>query len=139
MAVNNSQALLKEYAQVNAHGAVMEASPHRLVQMLMKGALDKIAAAKGHLLRGEVGDKGTQIGLAISIIDALRASLDVGRGGELAQQLGALYEYMQARLLQANLHNDTERLDEVARLLAEVKDGWDALGRTAAGDRAVGA
>lgn len=139
MAVNNPQVLLKEYTQVNAHGAAMEASPHRLVQMLMKGALDKIAAAKGHMLRNEVREKGNQIGVAISILDALRASLDMERGGGLAERLAALYEYMQMRLLQANLRNDTEGLDEVARLLGEVKSGWDALGQAAEPDRAVGA
>lgn len=132
MPTSRPQALLKEYARVNAHGAAMEASPHRLVQMLMAGALDRLARARGHLQRGEVAAKGQQIGLAIAMIDALRASLDADRGGALAGRLAALYEYMERRLLEANLYNDSERLDEVAGLLAEVKAGWDAIGARAA-------
>ncbi len=113
--------------QQTSNQAAHYADPHRLVQMLMEGFLTRVANAKGAMRRGETAAKGTEIGKAISIVDGLRASLDMQRGGELAENLSGLYEYMQGRLLQANLHNDTDRLDEVARLMREIKAGWDGI------------
>ncbi|MCC5857854.1 MAG: flagellar export chaperone FliS [Ectothiorhodospiraceae bacterium] len=113
--------------QQTSNQAAHYADPHRLVQMLMEGFLTRVASAKGAMRRGEAAAKGTEIGKAISIVDGLRASLDMQRGGELAENLSGLYEYMQGRLLQANLHNDTDRLDEVARLMREIKAGWDGI------------
>lgn len=122
---------IHEYAKVGAHSGVEAADPHRLIQMLMEGALDKIAAAKGHMKRDQVAEKGASISWAISIIDGLRVSLDTEAGGELVENLHALYQYMMERLLEANLKNDPALLDEVTRLLSEIKAGWDAIPVTA--------
>ena len=119
---------LKQYGQVGTQTGVEAASPHRLVQMLMEGALDKIAIAKGHMERGNVAQKGEQISLAISIIEGLRMSLDKDKGGEIAANLEALYEYMNERLLQANIKNDLQILDEVGGLMGQIKAGWDEIG-----------
>ncbi len=118
---------LQEYTQVNAQSGVAYATPHRLIQMLFDGALDKIALARGHMQRGEVALKGSHIGWVISIIDGLRMSLDKEAGGEIAKNLDALYEYMQQRLLKANLKNDVEILSEVSTLLRTIKDAWDQI------------
>jgi flagellar protein FliS len=77
--------------------------------------------------RGAIPEKGTQIGLVISIIDGLRVSLDKQAGGELAENLDRLYDYMMRRLLEANVRNEPAYLDEVANLLREVKDAWNAI------------
>jgi len=140
--MSNVQGALSQYRKVGVHAGIADASPHRLIQMLLEGALDKIHAAKGHMERGEIAAKGKHIGWAVSIIDGLRASLDHSGGGELAANLDALYDYMNRRLLNANLHNDVAVLEEVGRLLLEIKQGWDAIpaelrsGRPAAGSRA---
>ncbi|HEB63475.1 MAG TPA: flagellar export chaperone FliS [Gammaproteobacteria bacterium] len=118
---------INQYMQVNAHSSASDASPHRLIQMLLGGALDRIAVAKGHMARGNIAEKGRYIGLAISIIDGLRISLDKSAGGEIAQNLDDLYEYMTRRLAEANLKNDEGILDEITRLLKEIKEGWDAI------------
>lgn len=118
---------LQQYTQVSAQTGVAYATPHRLIQMLFDGALDKIALARGHMQRGEVSLKGSHISWAISIIDGLRMSLDKEAGGEIAQNLDALYEYMQLRLVKANLKNDTELLNEVSVLLRGIKDAWDHI------------
>lgn len=123
---------LDEYKQVGVQGGIEHASPHRLIQMLMEGALDKISIAIGSLKRGEVAKKGENIGLAMSIIDGLRASLDKSIENELVTNLDALYEYMSSRLLEANLKNDADMLTEVADLLKEVKAGWDGIADEAA-------
>jgi len=127
--MNSSSALasLRRYGKVSVDTEVESASPHRLIQMLMEGALSRITAAKAHLARGEVAQKGERIGLAISIIEGLRTSLDHDAGGDIAANLDDLYRYMTARLLEANAHNDAEKLDEVGSLLLRVKEGWDGI------------
>ncbi len=130
MSYSKPQAALQQYSQVGAQTGVAYASPHRLIQMLLDGALDKIALARGHMLRGDIAQKGSHISWAISIIEGLRASLDRQAGGDVAQNLGVLYDYMETRLLEANLKNDPEMLNEVCGLLHQIKDAWDAIGGT---------
>lgn len=118
---------LDAYKKVGVHADIEAASPHRLIQMLMEGALDKIAIAKGHMQQGNVAEKGAHISWAIAIIDGLKTSLDKSAGGEIAENLDALYEYMQNQLLRANIDNSVEKLDEVSRLILTIKDGWDNI------------
>ncbi len=127
MSYSNAASALKQYQQVNAQSSVDDADPHRLIVMLMEGALDKIALAKGFIERNEVAKKGEHISWAISIIDGLRLSLDKEAGKELAQNLDDLYDYMGRRLVQANIKNDTTILDEVISLLLEIKGAWHAI------------
>lgn len=125
---HTTQRAVAAYAQVSVQCAVGSASPHRLVQMLMDGALARIAAARGCLERKQTAAKGQQISMAISIIGGLRASLDMHSGQEIAQNLNNLYSYMERRLLEANLNNDTSMLDEVAGLIKQIKEAWDTIG-----------
>lgn len=116
-------AALQQYRQVGAHGGVEDADPHRLVQMMFRAALDRIAEARGAMENGQVARKGEQISRAIRVIGGLRDSLDVD-AGEVAANLDALYEYIGRRLVQANLHNEPELLDEAMRLLTPVAQAW---------------
>ena len=120
-------AALKQYRSVGTQAGIESADPHRLVLMLMDGALEKISTAKGCMMRSEIAEKGAQISWAIAIIDGLRAALDYDRGGEIAQNLEDLYDYMGRRLFQANVENSTEILDEVSGLMVEIKDAWGAI------------
>ena len=126
MATPNS--VLQRYQQVGAQSGVAYASPHRLIQMLMEGAFDRIAVAKGCIQRHDIPGKGEQIGKAIDIIGGLRDGLNMDAGGELAANLDGLYAFVQQRLVEANLHSDATILDEVADLLRPIKEGWDAIG-----------
>ena len=123
-------AMRKEIRQYRQAGHLAEAAiadPHRLIQMLFEGALERIAVARGAMVNGSIRVKGEQLGKAIAIIEALRAMLDHQQGGDLAANLDALYEYMNRRLLAGNLSNDPEALSEVIKLLREIKSGWDAI------------
>ncbi|HHH36398.1 MAG TPA: flagellar export chaperone FliS [Gammaproteobacteria bacterium] len=122
-----AKSALQEYQQVGKKAAVEDASPHRLIQMLMEGALEKIAAAKRFMEQGAIPEKGAHISWAVSIIDGLRASLDKSAGGEIALNLEELYLYMMRRLTEANLKNDPACLDEVTSLLVQIKSAWDAI------------
>ena len=125
----NPMRALRQYQKVNSHAQVSEASPHRLIQMLLEGGLDRMAQAKGAMARGDVAQKCVLIAKAIDIITGLRQGLDEEKADDPAaiQQLDSLYEYMNTRLVQANSSNDPEIIDEVARLMITVKQGWDAI------------
>ncbi|WIO73448.1 flagellar export chaperone FliS [Porticoccaceae bacterium LTM1] len=123
----NANSALQQYRNVGNQSAVMDASPHQLVAMLFNGALQRIAEAKGHIDRNEVSLKGEKISKAIAIVDSLRASLDHEVGGEVTQNLHSLYDYIESRLMKANLNSSQEILDEVAGLIREVKSGWDEI------------
>jgi flagellar protein FliS len=93
----------------------------------MEGVLEKVALAKGNIIRKEIAKKGENISKAITIIGGLQAALNKDEGGQLAINLSSLYDYMVRRLLEANLHNDPVILDEVVGLIVEIKKGWDAI------------
>ena len=121
------QKATKAYGSTAVHGGVETADPHRLIQMLMEGALQRMLTARLALQHGNVAEKGKNIGLAISIIDGLRDALDLEKGGEIASNLDELYVYMSRRLLEANLHSDEEKIGEVVQLMRTIKSSWDAV------------
>lgn len=116
-----------KYGKVAAESEAAYANPHRLVQMLMEGALDKVATAKGCLERNDLAGKSRQISWAMSIINGLRSSLDMEAGGAIAVNLDDLYDYMIRRLVDASTGNDPAVLGEVIDLMLEVKSAWDAM------------
>jgi flagellar protein FliS len=127
MSSAKAQSALKEYGKVSVQTGASYASPHRLITMLLDGALEKISAAKGFMQRGEIANKGNYISWAISIVEGLRLSLDTDKGGEVAENLDRLYDYMERRLVEANASNSEEMLDEVSSLLVTIKSAWQEI------------
>lgn len=118
----------RTYATVGVETGIESASPHKLILMLYEGALVSISSARLHMQRKEVAEKGAAISKAIEIISTgLKAGLDTNAGGDLALRLSALYDYMCTRLLHANMKNDPRALDEVAKLLGELKSAWEEI------------
>lgn len=132
-----SAVALKAYSNINIQTGIEGASPHRLIQMLLEGALARITKAKGHMKKNAWAKKGEDISSAISIIGGLRDSLDHKVGGDLAKNLDSLYEYMTYRLMEANVKNDISMLDEVNGLLMEIKTAWDQIGESATTNNAT--
>lgn len=129
----NTTAAIKAYNKVGIESSVTAADPVKLISMLYQGALLAIANAKNGIMRKDIPAKGAAISKAIAIIgEGLNASLDKKVGGELAQNLSSLYDYMVMRLVAANLNNDMDALDEVARLLNDLKGAWDSIRQSAA-------
>ena len=113
------------YAKVSVETGVNTADPHKLILMLFDGALLQVRTAGIAMRNKDIPGKGTAISKAIEIIiNGLKVSLDMNAGGELAGRLAALYDYMSDRLLYANLHNSQPALDEVAGLLATLREAW---------------
>lgn len=124
----NATTAVKTYANVGLETNVTAADPHKLILLLYQGALLAISSAKNQMLRKETAAKGKSISHAIMIIDeGLKSSLDKNAGGDLAQNLSALYDYMNQRLLIANLKNDIDALDEVSGLLTDLKGAWEEI------------
>ena len=119
--------IMSEYQDISTRMEVESASPHRLIQMMMERVLAKIAMARGSIEQEQIGRKGKLIGDAISIINGLQVSLNYKADKDLAGNFDALYGYMTRRLLDANVNNDPEILVEVAGLMHELKDAWDAI------------
>ncbi len=119
----------KAYANVSMETGVMAASPHRLIVMLFEGAMLQVTIATQSMKAGETAKRGKAVSRAIAFIETgLRTSLNKQVGGELAMTLDSLYEYMGRRLLEANVNNTLEPLEEVYRLLGELKGAWEAIG-----------
>lgn len=124
MAFPPNASKLAAYRSTSVHSGVAAADPHRLVVMLMDGALERIATARGLMTHGGGAEKAQLLHRAVAIIDELRNSLNFKAGGDLSNNLDALYEYMCTRLMQANASNKPEWLDEVSRLLGEIRGAW---------------
>jgi flagellar protein FliS len=127
MTYGKKRAGIAEYGKVAAESEVNYATPHRLVQMLMEGALEKVATAKGCIERKDLEGKSRQISWAMSIVNGLRSSLDLEAGGAIAVNLDDLYAYMIRRLIDASAQNDPDALSEVMGLMLEIKGAWDAM------------
>ncbi len=121
------------YAKIGMETGVLAASPHKLIVMLYDGARVALNDALAGMQSGNIAQKGKSLSRAIMIIDSgLRAALDKKAGGEIAESLDALYEYMSNRLLTANVNNDAGMIEEVQRLLTELRDAWNAIADTPA-------
>ncbi len=115
------------YKMVGQVGRVDYANQVELVQILFSALLESMSEAEGHMQRGSVELKCKSIARADKIVQGLRITLDHERGGELARNLDALYEYVSRRLLHANLRNDVESLREARGLMADISSAWEML------------
>ena len=118
---------ISAYQQCGIRAEIESASAHRLIQMLLDGALTKIRIARRCIEQGDIVGKCENIDWSMEIIGGLRGSLNLQSGGVIAENLDALYEYMCRQLALANVRTDVNLLDEVVSLLAEIKDGWDGI------------
>jgi len=124
----NNQAAIKSYAKVQYRSNVEVASPHKLIDMLYDGAIERLTQAKGAMEHGDIELKGKKINSAVSIVGGLRESLDDQQGGDLAMNLDGLYVYIQGLLAAAHMKNDKEKLEEAINLLTDLGNTWKQIG-----------
>ncbi|WP_272656755.1 flagellar export chaperone FliS [Providencia sp. PROV157] len=117
------------YQQVDLESEITNATPYQLIQILFKGALSALKRGEIFMQQGKVAEKGKEISKAIDIIDTgLKQSLNYEAGGELAEDLASLYEYMTMQLLRANLENNVAYVQEVYQLLSDIASAWQQIG-----------
>jgi flagellar protein FliS len=128
MSVYARNSNLAAYQSVAVHGGVADGDPHRLVLMLMDGALERMALARGYMERGQIAKKAQALYQCANIVNELRGALNLAAGGALALNLRDLYDYLLRQLLQANVANDANCIKEVSALLGEIRGAWLAIG-----------
>jgi len=114
---------------------VQSGTPLELVVMLYDGALRFVAAAQAALERRDIAARAAAVSRALAILSELQSTLDLERGGELAERLDQLYTYLTGRLVDASFHQDANALEEVARLLRPLRDAWQTIAREGTGAR----
>jgi len=122
-----AEKMSQQYGAVNVESDIETADPHRLVAMLLDGALVRVAKAKVEIEQGKIEEKITHLTQAVAIVDSLRASLNFEVGGEIVGNLEALYDYITKQVVLANSRNSIEILDEVSVLLKEISDAWSGI------------
>jgi flagellar protein FliS len=122
------KAKLGAYQQVAIQGGIATADPHTLVQMLLDATVERISTARNCIAQGERVRKAKLLHSCVTLVAELRGSLDLIRGGALAQNLSDLYEYISRRLLLANAQDDVAALSESLSLLNEIREAWIAIG-----------
>ena len=118
---------INAYKKDGLKQAVASADPHRLTLMLMQGALDKLAYAKGCINREDLKGRSDNISKATAIFINLRDTLNVEVGGEFADNMFNLYSYMIEKLTEINSENGIAMIDEVISLFSPIKDAWAAI------------
>lgn len=116
------------YANVGLETGIVDASPLKLTLMLYEGAISGCIQAKQALQQQDMQKKAEVLNKTVSIIESgLRATLNKSVGGDIAWQLDELYRYMTLTLMQASLHKDAQRIEEIQHLLQELKCAWAEL------------
>lgn len=128
----SSRQYAEQYRKVGATSSILEADPHKLVMLLLEGASTRLRLAMAHMERGDMAAKGQAIGRVCGIISHLASSLEHGQGGDIADNLSALYDYILLRLTEGNLANDRSALEEALALLGQIESAWSAIPGAAA-------
>ncbi|CAH1597276.1 flagellar export chaperone FliS [Vibrio jasicida] len=119
------------YQQVDLDAQAASANPHQLVVMLIDGLLDEVERVRGHLAANRLAEKGTGINKCMNILIGLSSALDEENGGEIAENLRQLYDFCQVELYYTSVQNDASRLDNVERVMGNIREGWVNFGQQA--------
>lgn len=118
---------IKAYRSVGIKDDLAVADPHRVIQLLMQGALENLAKAKGCIERKDYLGKSATLSKAMAIVSSLQSSLDMDAGAEIANNLAALYEFMLNHLILASRENSLDKISEVMELILTIKSAWDQI------------
>ncbi|MDP2545463.1 flagellar export chaperone FliS [Photobacterium damselae subsp. piscicida] len=118
---------LQVYKKVSVNAQLASASPHRIIQMLYAGAIERLIQGKAAMEQGNIAMKCERLSKALDIIMSLRDCLSMEDGGDVANNLDSLYDYMIRQVSTANAENQPELIDEVITMLREIKSAWDQI------------
>jgi flagellar protein FliS len=117
----------KQYQKVAAASQNMDVNPHKQIELLLDGAIHRLRLAQLCTEKDDRAGKAKAASDAAMIIDALSACLDLQQGGQLAEQLAALYAYATRRVAESNARHDAAGFAEVAGLLEDVAGAWKEI------------
>ncbi|WP_283597629.1 flagellar export chaperone FliS [Photobacterium phosphoreum] len=118
---------LQAYKQVSVNAQLASASPHRIIQMLYAGAIERLIQGKAAMEQGNITVKCERLSKALDIVLSLRDCLSMEEGGDIAKNLDALYDFMGSEISRANAENVTQPIDDVIGMLREIKSAWDQI------------
>ncbi len=118
---------LQAYKKVSVDSQLSAASPHKVVQMLMAGAIERLIQGKVAMEQGNIPVKGERLGKALDIIISLRSCLSMEDGGDIATNLDQLYEFVITQITVSNQTNNPAPLDDVIEIIREIKSAWDQI------------
>jgi len=119
--------LTAAYRQTAVETRVHEADPHKLVELMLEGAIQRLRTAEACVSSGDISRKAKAASEAGAIVDSLSGCLDFDQGGDIAQRLEALYDYASRKITTANMTNDADGFGEVAALLSDVFSAWKQI------------
>ena len=118
---------LKAYKKTSLEAELSVASPHRVIQMLFNGLIERLSQAKGAIERKDYEYKANRISKAMGIIEGLQGALERKENPALGDKMYALYDYMKQLLDQASVSLDEKPIDEVINLITPIKNAWDNI------------
>jgi len=117
----------QSYQAVDLGAQTAKASPLELVLILMNGLLDELARARAHIEHARFEAKANSLNRCVAMLNGLSSALDTDAGGEVVGQLAELYDYCARRVNEAGIRMDVALIDETARLLGTVREGWEGV------------
>ena len=118
---------IESYGEVKVSTGVSKSNNVELIQMLFDGLIESLATARGHIQHNNISEKSKAISRASRIVLGLQGALDFDKGGDLANNLNELYNYITRRLLHVNARNDLAALDEIHGLMTEIRGAWETV------------
>jgi len=118
---------IQAYKKDSLKSDLASADPHRVIQLLMQGALERLALSKGFIERKDLEAKSQTLTRVVEIINALRDALDRDANPELVDNLNDLYAYMIDQVQEASVTMDVQKIDLVMGLLLQIKGAWDQI------------
>ena len=123
----NSLVALSQYGKIKDDTQTMYASPHQLMLMLFDGALEAMSLTIAAIQNKNFELRSKQNTRSIAIINGMRECLDMEAGGELADNLYSLYQYMAQELFRASFKNDAETIRNIQTMLKEIRGSWEKI------------
>ncbi|MEZ9199336.1 flagellar export chaperone FliS [Shewanella sp. 10N.286.54.B9] len=118
---------LQSYRKVSLDSSIAVASPHKVIQMMFSGALERLAQGRYAIEQNNLELKGVSLGKAVSIVAGLNSSLNMEAEGDVASNLSSLYDFMLQKISDANINNDVQAIDDATDILRVIKEAWDAI------------
>ena len=123
----NALAALSQYGKIKDDTQTMYASPHQLMLMLFDGALEAMSLTIAAIQNKNFELRSKQNTRSITIINGMRECLDMEAGGELADNLYSLYQYMTQELFRASFKNDAETIRNIQTMLKDIRGSWKKI------------